>query len=133
MPLLKWRICVSLCIMKEIASATKMPYLQMPPLGRKSFAVPAGYTVWNDRGLVLGKRVCGHTNRKPFFTWFEMPPSAEAYKNQQILNTKIIICISIIMQILFAGLKSAAQNHIIHVQGGKLHVINSRSGGAVRR
>jgi len=105
----------------------------MPPLGRKSFAVPAGYTVWNDRGLVLGKRVCGHTNRKPFFTWFEMPASSEAYRNEQLLNPKFIICVSILMQILFAGLKSAAQNHIIQFQSVKQHGINSKSGLEVQK
>jgi len=101
---------MSLCTMKGQDISTKTSDMHFLRWGKKSFAIPLHQMAeGNNRGLVLGKRVCGFIIRKPFF------------KNLTIsyhLNLKLAICISILMQLLLAGLKTAAQNH---TQAGFYH------------
>jgi hypothetical protein len=130
MPLLKRMNSMSLCTMKEQGPTTKMYNMPFPLPGKKSFGIPVRRKAKrNNRGLVLGKRVCGRKVRKPFFTTFLLQVILYILspKNSYRMNIKLTICISILMQLLLAGLKTAAQNHIQPVQFHKSISNNSKS------
>ena len=119
MALLKRVNSMSLCTMKEQGPTIKMSNMPFPLPGKKSFEIPfRPMAEWNNRGLVLGKKVCGRAVRKPFFILLLVARILYILspKNTYRMNVKLTICISILMQLLLAGLKTAGQNHIQSVQ-----------------